>query len=408
MSLLNQVTKVAPSLPSRVYLYAAEKFGKSSIGCYAPNPIFVMTEGETGLLSLIEAGRVPETSHFPEDAKSWPAFIDMIRAVLNDPHQHRTLVIDTANGAERLLQQHVCETEFAGQMSGREGYVSYGKGDLSAVPHWAGFLRLLDEIRVKRKMSILLLAHAKIKAVNNPEGSDYDQVRPEGIEKLWTLTHKWSDAIVCGTHEVFVKDDKVKDSKGRVLRTSGSVAVVAGNRYGLPEKIPCGTSAETAWNAFATALQKAKAAGKKTSAQQPPKDGGTPAPSDPPAATALAPSPAVQTAVQTPAPAPAPAAPPARDREPGEDDGQDESPTAEEPTATRWTLPGRIVESLLSTMHSAGLDWPTLRSMCPQILGRTMSASAHVSELGLGDAEILAQYCKGLKPARQAKAKVPA
>ncbi len=263
MSLMSKVTTRAPALPSRIYLYAAEKFGKSSFATHAPRPIFIMTEGETGLLSLIESGRVPETAHFPDDARTWDQLIDCVQAVRDEEHDYKTLVLDTSNGAERLLVQHVCDTEFGGQMSGKEGYASYGKGDLATIPHWMRFLRLLDEIRIKRRMSIILLAHSRIRSVNNPEGSDYDQLRPEGVEKLWTLTHKWADVIAAGTFEVFVKDDKVRTGQKRVIRTGGSLAVVAGNRYSLPEVIPCGNDAKSAFTNFAQALAKAKANGKK-------------------------------------------------------------------------------------------------------------------------------------------------
>lgn len=263
MGLLDTVTKSAPSLPSRVYLFAQEKWGKSSFAAHAPNPIFIMTKGETGLLSLIESGGVPETAHFPNDAKTWEEFQDCLNAVLEERHDYKTLVIDTANGAERLLANYVLRHEFNGQKGGRNGYRSFGAGEKACEDYWTEFTDMLDRIRIKRKMSIILLAHSKIRSAANPEGDDYDQLRPEGIEKLWTLTHKWADIIAAGTYPVFVKEDKVlSKTQERVIRTSGSHAVVGGNRYSLPETIPCGSNAKTAFTNFAKALAAAKAKGK--------------------------------------------------------------------------------------------------------------------------------------------------
>lgn len=273
MGLLDKVRSTAPPLPSRVYFYAPEKFGKSSFAAYAPKPIFVMTEGETGLLSLMEAGRVPETPHFPEDCKSWEQLLDYCRAVLDEPHGFRSLIIDTANGAERLLAAHVLHYDFNGRTGGKEGFSSYGKGNEACIAHWQAFLQLLDRIRVEKKMMIVLLAHTRIKTVNNPSGPDYDQLRPEGIEKLWPLTHKWSDIIACGAHELLIVDDKVKESKGRVIHTTSTPAVVAGNRYGLPDKIPCGASAQQAWKNFQDAVVKAKSAGRKPTTEATPTPG---------------------------------------------------------------------------------------------------------------------------------------
>src|SRR5581483_9053653 len=69
-------------LPSRLVIFGTEGIGKSSFGAAAPKPIFVMTQNETGLPTLLDAGRVPPTPHFPE-TMSWSELLDTI-AVLTD------------------------------------------------------------------------------------------------------------------------------------------------------------------------------------------------------------------------------------------------------------------------------------------------------------------------------------
>jgi hypothetical protein len=267
MSSLSSITTRAPSLPSRVYLYAPEKWGKTSFAAYAPGAVFLMSEGETGLLTLLESGQIPDTPHFPEDCRTWEQLRQNVRALIRDPHEFKTLVIDTANGAERLLSSWVLQHEFGGISWGKDGYNTFGNGSIACVRHWVEFLRDLDDLRVKRKMSILLLAHSKIKTVNNPEGPDYDQLRPEGIDKLWTLTHKWADIIAAGCYTTMVKDDKVSGIDARVIKTSGTLAAVCGNRYGLPPTIPCGANAKTAFQNFVAQIAKAKANGKRPDQQ---------------------------------------------------------------------------------------------------------------------------------------------
>ncbi len=267
MSLLAKVVKTAPSLPPRIFLYAAEKFGKTSFACYAPNPIFVMSEGETGLKSLLEAGRVPETAHFPSDCKSWIEFTDNLKAVLKEPHDYKTLVIDTANGIERLAVRHVIKAEFGGNMSDKGGYASFGKGDKMTETYWAWLLTLLDEIREKRNMGIILLSHTKTKSMTNPDGGeDYNQICPEGNEKFWGLTNKWADIVMYGGFDISTdgKKKRVTDTS-RYLRTTGNHATKAGNRYGLPERIACGGNASSAWNNFDSILAKCKKSGTSSS-----------------------------------------------------------------------------------------------------------------------------------------------
>lgn len=267
MSLLSRVGRTAPPQPYRMYLHAPEKWGKTSWAAFAPKPVFVMTQGETGLVDLIDFGQVPPTAHLPNAAEQpngfqeWPALLASVRAVATDPHDFETLVVDTANGAERLLSQYVLESEFHGRAHGKGSYGDYGKGDQACVAHWTRFLQLLDEVRGKRRMHVILLAHTQIKSVKNPEGDDYDQYRPEGINKLWPLTHKWASVIASGGYLITIKDDKATGGRDRVLRVRASAAYVAGNRYGLPETIPCGGDPAKAYGLFARELAAARARG---------------------------------------------------------------------------------------------------------------------------------------------------
>jgi hypothetical protein len=84
-----------------------------------------MTAGETGLLSLIEAGQVPPTAHFPEDFKDWESLYEATQSLLHEKHDFRTLVLDTGNGAELMLAQSICNESFDGKWA---AYQEYGRG----------------------------------------------------------------------------------------------------------------------------------------------------------------------------------------------------------------------------------------------------------------------------------------
>lgn len=353
MGLLDSVTTEAPQLPSRVVLYAPEKFGKTSFGCHAPSPIFLMTAGETGLLSLIESGQVPPTPHFPADFKTWEELVEAVRAILREKHEYRTLVLDTGNGAEQMLMAHVCEREFEGKWG---DFNSYGRGMAAAIPVWADFLKLLDEVRVRRKMAVLFLHHSKVKAFQNPAGKDWDQWRPEAVDKLWSLTHKWADVITFFGSKVSVYDDKAKGEEARYLRCNASAAIVAGNRYGMPDEITAPRGAKPLWDAFAAALSKAKAKARQQAAapQKQPEQSAPPA-ADPPA--------------HTPDPEPEPAAPPVVQ--------------APAPPPPKPKLGAQLVEQILKTAHAIGpgWSWPEVRAKYAAELGYTPAPQMHVSEL---------------------------
>jgi hypothetical protein len=259
---LADVTSSGAGLPNRCIFHGVEGVGKTSFGGCAPRPIFLMTKGETGLLTLIDAGQLPDTPHFPE-LNTWDQLLGAVETLAKDPHEYRTLVLDTLNGAERLCFEHVCDRDFSGNW-GRSGFAAYGAGHELAATEWRRLLDALDGLRTKRRMSILALAHTKIGTFRNPEGTDYDRYTVDLHGKTWGVTHKWADLVVF-TNFVAHVDARSNDAKGkarggsrRVLFTTHTAAHDAKNRHGLPDQIDGGSSASEAWANFTAALQASK------------------------------------------------------------------------------------------------------------------------------------------------------
>lgn len=256
-----RISKGGSGLPSRVVCHGVEGIGKSTFGAYAPAPIFLMTRGETGLLTLIDSGRVPETDHFDECEKWWDVKA-AINYLIKNPTGHRTLVLDTLNGAERLCVEHVCDNDFEGNW---KSYGSFGRGVQLAEAEWHVFLTMLDQLRDVRRMGIICLCHTKIKSFRNPLGDDFDRYQADMQERMWGLAAKWSDIILFGNFDVSVKKEQKADRKGkavgdveRTLYTVRSPAFDAKNRLGLPAEIPMGSRPEDGWRNFAAALKKVR------------------------------------------------------------------------------------------------------------------------------------------------------
>jgi AAA domain len=259
-------------LPSRGFMHGTEGTGKTSFGCASPKPIALMTSGETGLATLLDAGRVPKTPHFPE-IETFPALLDVVEVLRTEPHEFRTLVIDTVNGAERLCHEHVCRRDFGGRW-GRDGFGAYGAGPEVAQAEWRELLTALDRLREVRHMGILALCHSKIAPFKNPEGPDYDRYTPDLHAKTWALTHRWADYVLFLNFDTHVDAGKAAKPKGkggtrRVLHTERTAAFDAKNRHGLPARIDCGESAAEAWANLAAAMKAGRPA---TSAQDQPAD----------------------------------------------------------------------------------------------------------------------------------------
>lgn len=256
------------TLPNRYGFYAGVGFGKTSFAAYTPAPVFLMTRGETGLEKLIESSQVPETAHLPE-IQTWEDLLAAIKLLRNEEHGYKTLVLDTANGAERLMHEFVCDRDFGGDW-GERGFMGYARGYDVALSEWRMLLNALDDLRQQRGMSIFFLLHARIKTFKNPAGADYDRYAPEMHDKTWALTRGWLDCILFGNFEVAVRGQngkaadptrkgKVADVASRILYTnSDNPTFEAKNRLGLPAEIEMGSTASEAWSQFTTALKGAR------------------------------------------------------------------------------------------------------------------------------------------------------
>jgi AAA domain len=257
---ISEITGKGSGLPNRYILHATEGWGKTSLGAQTPKPIFIQTGAETGLETLIDAGRLEETSHFPA-AQTWEDVLGSIETLRVEDHPFRTVVLDTMNGAESLCHQFICHRDF-GDDWGNKGFASYGKGYEVALPEWSRFLNALDRLRIERKMTIFVLCHTKVKPFKNPEGPDFDRYQPDVHEKTWSLSHKWADAVLFGNFEVTVAVDKADAKRGkgmggkiRMMYTERSAAYDAKNRLGLPTEIEMGESPAEAWEVFMAAIK---------------------------------------------------------------------------------------------------------------------------------------------------------
>lgn len=244
-------------LPDTVIFHGVEGVGKTSFAANAPGVIFGMSRGETGLLTLIKHGLIPPTPHF-DAFSTWEKLLAAVKWLTEQPHDFKTFALDTLNGCGLLCLKHVCDSKFRGEWT---KFLAYAKGPDASQPEWIEFLAALEELKEKRAMQVIGLAHTKIKNFNNPLGDNYDRYTPDIHEKLWGLSFKWADVVLFGNFEQTSRKEapgeKAKGVGGqqRVFHTVRTAAWDAKNRVGLPPTIRMGQTGATAWAAFAAALK---------------------------------------------------------------------------------------------------------------------------------------------------------
>lgn len=243
MSLISSITKGREAQPPRIMIYGSEGVGKSSFAAVAPNPVFIQTEDG---LSEIDTSKFPLCTSFDD-------LVLQLKAVRDEEHQFNTLVVDSLDWAERLIWDRVCNDYGVKSIEKADG--GYGKGYVHALTYWCQIVSILNEIRARRQMAIILIAHATVERFEDPEHAAYDRYTPRLHKKACSLICEWVDAVLFASRRMRVDSTTGKaapvgaDGGERILRTNGSPACIAKNRYGLPTELPL------SWSAFVEALK---------------------------------------------------------------------------------------------------------------------------------------------------------
>ena len=215
----------------RLFVYGPEGIGKSTFAAELPDPIFIDVEGGTNQLPV---ARMPRPT-------SWAMLMSEIQAVRDGDVPCSTLVIDTADAAEKLCISSVCANN---GVTGIEK-MPYGKGYVFVKEDWCRMLDLLSEV-IERNINVVLLGHSRLDKFERPDESGaYDRFSPKLIDSkrasVAAVTKEWSDAVLFLDYKIYVEEDngKAKARGGkRVIRTTHHPCWDAKNRFGLPDEMP--------------------------------------------------------------------------------------------------------------------------------------------------------------------------
>lgn len=217
--------------PVKVVLYGPEGIGKSTFAAQFPQPVFIDTEGGTKRLNV---ARLPQPT-------SWAMLLDEVAEVRKGSVPCGTLVIDTADWAERLCIQAVCARA---KVSGIEDF-GYGKGYTYVKEEFAKLLDALEEV-LNAGHNVVVLAHAAITKFEQPDAvGNYDRWGMKTSKQVASLLREWCDMLLFANYHTIVEKvgsgtnakNKASGQK-RVLYTTHHACWDAKNRFDLPNEIP--------------------------------------------------------------------------------------------------------------------------------------------------------------------------
>ena len=238
MSLIERIHHGRRHSPPRLLIYGTEGIGKSTTAAQAPKPIFIPTEDG---LDQIDCDSFPLAERFAD-------MTNAIAALLREQHDYQTVVIDSCDWLERLIWDQLCEQYGAPSIEKVDG--GYARGYTHALTQWRQVLNGLSELRARRGMCVILLAHAKVEKFEDPEHAAYDRYSPRLHKHANALITEWVDAVLFATRKIITKTEEAgfgrdrtiaaglgRDGGERVLRTVGSPSCVAKNRFALPAEL---------------------------------------------------------------------------------------------------------------------------------------------------------------------------
>ena len=223
-----EITRGRLNKPYKVVIYGPEGIGKTTFASQFPEPLFIDTEGST---ARMDVARLPVPN-------TWSDILDAIRWIVGNPEVCKTLVIDTADWAERMCVKYVC------QMNGKSGLedFGYGKGYTYLSEEFSKLLYELDKV-IAVGINVVFTAHAQLKKFEQPDEMGAYDIWTLKLEKKTTpLLKEWADMILFANYKtIVVEDSKTKSKKAqggkRVMYTVHNPCWDAKNRDGLPEQM---------------------------------------------------------------------------------------------------------------------------------------------------------------------------
>jgi len=190
MGMLDNIQTGRDAKPPRIMIYGQEGCGKSTWCAAAPNAIFIQTEDGLGEI---------DTAKFPL-SQTLDEVLACLKALADEPHDFQTVVLDSADWTERLIWDKVCQDFGVRSIEKADG--GYGKGYVHALTYWRQIVGLLNTLRDKRGMIVIVIAHSKVERFEDPENSAYDRYTPRLHKSATSLLCEWADAVLGGRESV--------------------------------------------------------------------------------------------------------------------------------------------------------------------------------------------------------------
>ena len=147
--------------PPIIVLHGHEGIGKSTTANGFPGAYWLNLENSTYDFE-------PNQVQVP---KTYSELLEHLEALAEQPHDFKTLIIDTMDKVEIMMTAHVCARNTWTNITDP----AYGKGYGERSAEFQRFWSMILDINERRKMAIVLIAHSQIVKVEDPILPAYDK-----------------------------------------------------------------------------------------------------------------------------------------------------------------------------------------------------------------------------------------
>ena len=219
---LDKVTKGRKKRPPRIILSGTNGVGKSTWASQMPNPLFIDIERGTNALDVDRLYADTEAD-----------VLDICHELLEAKHDYKSLVIDSLDWLETLLQRSVVQ-QFSKKKEGIQDIsdIEYGRGYMHTLKKLNATLDLFDELVNKNNMLICLICHTHVVNRQDPLLDPYDKIELKTHAKFGARVKEWCDFLLFANYDVrtvqrgegFKKRNVAIGDESRILYTRGSTA----------------------------------------------------------------------------------------------------------------------------------------------------------------------------------------
>lgn len=230
MSVLETVGKPADG-PVIATITGDAGVGKTTLAATFPKPIFI--RAEDGLQSVPSDQR-PDA--FPV-LDSVDTLWDQMKALMNEDHDYKTLVIDSVTQLEQMFADHILENDPKKPKALQQAMGGYGAG-FTAVAAMHGRVRKAAKILKERKgMNVVFIAHSDVSTIELPDQDPYSRYDLRLHKKCMTHYVDNVDLVAYLKLETFTTGDgerkKAISDGTRVAVCYTAAAQISKNRYGI-------------------------------------------------------------------------------------------------------------------------------------------------------------------------------